>query len=53
MVRDTMQAHIDAKDAALDAELERFAQHVIGRNLFEGDDAMGWSSSVMRGRGRR
>ncbi len=49
MNRDTEQAHIAAKEAVIDAELERFMDHVIGgRARFGGEPNDAWSSSVMR-----
>jgi hypothetical protein len=49
MNRDTKQAHTAAKDAALDAELERFMDNVIGRDLFDDESRNGdWSYSIMR-----
>jgi hypothetical protein len=50
MNRDTMQAHLDAKERVVDAELERFMNHIVGgRAQFEDVDPS-WSSSVMRAR---
>jgi hypothetical protein len=48
MNRDSEQAHIAAKDAAMDAELERFMEHVVGGSMFKPAQAP-FASSIMRG----
>jgi hypothetical protein len=51
MNRDTMQAHLAAKDSVLNAELERFMEHVVGgRDRFEAPGNDAFASSLMRGR---
>lgn len=49
MNRDTMQAHLAAKEAVIDAELERFMDHVVGgRARFEAPEDGHWASTLMR-----
>jgi hypothetical protein len=47
MNRDTMQAHLQAKHAQVDAMLEKFKQSVFpGR--FESEPGRPWASRIMR-----
>ena len=48
MNRDTMQAHLAAKERVIDRELELFMSQVVGRDRFEKQEDRAWSSSLMR-----
>jgi hypothetical protein len=51
MNRDSEKAHLAAKEAAVDAELEKFMSQVIGRDRFAPPDNH-WASSIMSTRRR-
>lgn len=49
MNRDTMKAHLDAKETLLEGELERFMNNVVGgRARFESNLNDNWASHTMR-----
>lgn len=52
MNRDSEKAHLSAREAAVDAELEKFMSQVIGRDRFDTSSGDRFASSIMSGRRR-
>ena len=52
MNRDAEKAHLDHKDALIDAELQKFVDQVIGKDRFDTGGGDRFASSMM-GRRRR
>lgn len=52
MNRDSEKAHLSAREAAVDAELEKFMSQVIGRDRFDTGSHDRFASSIMGGRRR-
>jgi hypothetical protein len=52
MNRDSEKAHLTAREAAVDAELQKFMDQVIGRDRFNTGTEDRFASSIMSGRRR-